>query len=316
MLKRILKVCYLLASLLCVAVAERPGRISAQTVGGQRLNKVIEFLEKKQQPPLGIFSFNLSARTGASIASAPLDFVIVDLEHTPYDPSRLESYLLGMIDKKHISAKDTLQPLVTPIIRLPANGREHVEYMIKQVLDLGAFGVVVPHVRNRGDALAAVRAMRYPQAESARDITPEGHRGVGYGWAARYWGLSGTDYVTKADVWPLDPDGELLLWCMVESREGVEHAEEIASTPGVSGIFLGPSDLATSLGVGEDHQKVEEATHRVLNACKKAGIACGTLVSGQAVATRLKQGFGFLAVGSDSGISAGVQRSLEIGRKQ
>ena len=84
----------------------------------------------------------------------------------------------------------------------------------------------------------------------------------------------------------------------------------------MSGIFLGPSDLATSLGVGEDHQSVEEATQRVVNACSKAGIACGTLVSGQAVATRLKQGFGFLAVGSDSGISAGVQRSLEIGRKQ
>lgn len=292
------------------------GDLRAQEVRPQRLNKVIDLLEAKQPPPLGVFSFNLSARSGASLASAPIDFVIIDLEHTPYDPSRLESYLLGMTDKRQIASKGTLQAAVTPIVRLPANGREHVEYMIKQVLDLGAFGVVVPHVRNREDALAAVRAMRYPQAEGARDMTPEGHRGVGYGWAARYWGLSGTDYVTKADLWPLDPNGELLLWCMVESREGVEHADEIASTPGVSGIFLGPSDLAVSLGVSEDHAKVEQATQRVVDACKKAGIACGTLVSGQAVATRLQQGFRFLAIGSDSGISAGVQRSLDIGRKQ
>jgi 4-hydroxy-2-oxoheptanedioate aldolase len=288
--------------------------VGAPTVSAQtRLNKVVEMLEKGQAP-LGIFSFNLNARTAASLASSPLDFVIVDLEHTPYDPSRLETYLLGMIDKRLVASKG-LQPAVTPIIRLPANGREHVEYMIKQVLDLGAFGVVVPHVRNRKDALAAVRAMRYAQAAGARDQEPGGHRGVGYGWAARYWGLPAKEYVAKADLWPLDPQGELLLWCMVETSEGVEHAEEIASTPGVSGIFLGPSDLAVSLGVSESDDKVEAATQRVVDACKKTGVACGTLVSGPAVARRLKQGFRFLAVGSDGGVSSGVQRSLEIGRQ-
>ena len=306
-----MKTSTLLACAVCAAWACAPA--IAQNAA-RRLNKVIELLEKKQQPPLGIFSFNLSARSGAALASAPLDFVIVDLEHTPYDPTRLESYLLGMIDKKQIAAGGTLQPPVTPIIRLPANGREHVEYLIKQVLDLGAFGVVVPHVGNRQDALAAVKAMRYPQRAGARDMAPDGHRGVGYGWAARYWGLTGPEYAAKADLWPLDPSGELLLWCMIESREGVDHAGEIASTPGVSGIFLGPSDLAASLGVTEDHPDVAAATQRVVDACKKAGVPCGTLVGGPAVADRLKQGFQFLAVGSDGGISAGVRRSLDIGR--
>ena len=303
----------LLVCLACVAWGGAPGAM-AQSPGRVRLNKVIDLLEKNEKRPLGIFSFNLSARSGAAIASAPLDFVIVDLEHTPYDPSRLESYLLGMIDKRQIATAGSLQPPVTPIIRLPANGREHVEYLIKQVLDLGAFGVVVPHVGNREDALAAVRAMRYPQHRDSPDMAPEGRRGVGYGWAARYWGLSGAEYAARADLWPLDPNGELLLWCMIESREGVEHADEIASTPGVSGIFLGPSDLAASLGVTEDHAAVAEATQRVVDACKKAGVPCGTLVSGAAVADRLKQGFRFLAVGSDAGISAGVQRALDIGR--
>ncbi|MCX6623535.1 MAG: aldolase/citrate lyase family protein [Acidobacteria bacterium] len=203
----------------------------------ERLNRVVQLLEQGT-PPLGIFATRLDPRSGAAVSSAPLDFVIIDLEHSPYDPTRLESYLLGMIDKRRV-ATGKLQPAVAPIVRLPANGREHVEYMIKQVLDLGAFGVVVPHVRNREDALAAVRAMRYAQAENARYREPEGHRGVGYGWAARYWGVAAAEYVAKADLWPLDPEGELVLWCMIETREGVEHATEIASTPGVGGIWKG-----------------------------------------------------------------------------
>ncbi|MFN0169791.1 MAG: HpcH/HpaI aldolase family protein [Bryobacteraceae bacterium] len=278
-----------------------------------RLNRVIELLEKGT-PPLGIFASNISVRGGAAVSSSAVDFVIIDLEHSPYDPTRLESYLLGMIDKRRIHEKGALQPAVAPIVRLPANGRERVEYMMKQVLDLGAFGVVVPHVRNREDALAAVRGMRFPQRDGARDAEPEGHRGVGYGWAARYWGLAAPEYVAKADLWPLDPAGELVLWCMIESREGVEHALEIASTPGVSGIFIGPSDLSMSLGVTESDPKTEAAIQKILAACKQVRTPCGTLTSGQAVKTRLDEGFQFLAVGGDSGLSGGVERGLEIGR--
>lgn len=301
---------------LCLLICSLAKMVSAEEQKPRRLNKVIELLEGRRQPPLGVFAFNPTPRSGASIASSAVDFVIVDMEHAPYDPVRLEGYLLGMIDKRRIISTGSLQPAVTPLVRLPANGREQVEYLIKQVLDLGVFGVVVPHVRNREDALAAVRAMRYAQPEGSAIPAPEGHRGVGYGWAVRYWGLTARDYVAKADLWPLNPNGELLLWCMIESREGVEHAEEIAATPGVSGIFLGPSDLAVSLGVTEDHPKVEQAIQRVVDACKKSGVACGTLTGSAGVAGRLEQGFRFLAVGSDSGISAGVQRSLEIGRKK
>jgi 4-hydroxy-2-oxoheptanedioate aldolase len=292
----------------------------AQTAPASRLNKVVELLEKGGQPPLGIFASNISARSGASVASSAVDFVIIDLEHSPYDPSRLESYLLGMIDKRRIASSGSLQPAVTPLVRLPANGREHVEYMIKQVLDLGAMGVVIPHVRNRADALAGVQAMRYPQPKGDRAADPHGRRGVGYGWAVRYWGLTAKEYVAKADLWPLDPHGELLLWCMVENAEAVANVQEIAATPGVSGLFVGPSDLAVSLGVAEGDPEgdpeVEAAIRKITGACKSAGIACGTLVPAGGVAARLEQGFRFLAVGSDSGISTGVAEALRIGRKK
>lgn len=285
---------------------------SAQTA--DRLNRLVPMWEQGRAP-LGIFASNISSRGGAAVAGSPVDFVIIDMEHSPYDPSRLEAYLLGMIDKRRIMETRSLQPSVVPLVRLPANGREHVEYMIKQVLDLGAFGVVVPHVNNRDDALAAVRAMRYTQREGARDAEPRGRRGVGYGWAARYWGIPAAQYVDRADVWPLDPRGELLLWCMVESGEGVERALEIASTPGVSGIFLGPSDLAVSLGIAESDPRLEQAVEKVLAACRETGTPCGTLTSGDNVAKRLKQGFRFLAVGSDGGLPASSDRSLRIGRE-
>ncbi len=295
---------------LLVLVAALAGAQTAE----ERLNRLVPMWEEGRAP-LGIFASNISTRGGAAVAGSPVDFVIIDMEHSPYDPSRLETYLLGMIDKRRIIKTKSLQPSVVPLVRLPANGREHVEYMIKQVLDLGALGVVVPHVNDRDDALAAVRAMRYAQKEGARDAEPQGHRGVGYGWAARYWGIPAARYVERADLWPLDPRGELLLWCMVESGEAVARVREIASTPGVSGIFLGPSDLAVSLGIAESDPKLEQAVEKVLAACRETGTPCGTLTSGENVVKRLKQGFRFLAVGSDGGLPASTDRSLRIGRE-
>jgi len=283
-----------------------------QTPKDVRLNRVIELFEKGT-PPLGIFVFNPSVRTAASLSPA-LDFIIIDMEHSPFDPTRLESFLLAMTNKQRILAKGNLQMDVVPIVRLPANGRERSEFLIKQVLDLGVFGVVVPHVNNAEDALAAVQAMRYAQLQGVPDFRPLGHRGVSYGWAARYWGLSGAEYAERADVWPLDPRGELLLWVMIESADAVANVRSILKTPGVSGAFVGPSDLAFSMGVPIGDKRVDQAIAKVVDVCKETGVACGTLVSGNEVANSLKQGFRFLAVGSDGGLSSGVQRALDIGR--
>ena len=278
-----------------------------------RLNRAIELFEKGL-PPLGIFVSNLSVRGAASMASSSLDFIIIDLEHSPADLSRLETYLLGMIDKQRIVSKGNLQMGVVPIVRLPSNARERSESLFKQVLDLGAFGILVPHVNNAEDALAAVEATRFPQLQGAPDFRPAGHRGVGYGWAARYWGLTGPQYSAKADVWPLDPAGELLLWLMVESVEAVKNIRPILKTPGVSGVFVGPSDLSFSMGVPLGDPRVEEEIAKIVAACKETKVPCGTLTAEKEVSDRLKQGFRFLAVGADSGISASVQRSIEAAR--
>ncbi len=279
-----------------------------------RLNRYIELMEAKK-PAFGVFSSVVTTRNGVAMAGSGLDFVIVDLEHSPFDLSKLEGYLLGMINKAEILKKGNLQPGVTPFIRVPAAGREQLQFVIKQVLDLGPMGIVVPHVDTPKDALAMVQACRYPQLKGVADYEPIGKRGVGYGWAARYWGLSGTEYGARADLWPLDPKGEIALWLMIETELAVKNSLEIARTPGVGGLFLGPSDLAFSLGVPLGDPAVEVAIEKVVASAKEAGVPLGTLCGANEVEKRLAQGFQFLAVGGDTGPSASVKEAVSIGRK-
>lgn len=277
-----------------------------------RINKFVELMEKGS-PAFGVFASNVSTRGGANMASSGLDFVIIDLEHSPYDVTRLEGYLLGMINKRDVLEKG-LQPPTVPLVRVPAAGREQLQFVIKQTLDLGAMGIIVPHVDTAEDARVAVQSSRFPQLKGVPDFQPEGKRGVGYGWAARYWGLSGTDYARRADLWPLDPQGELVLWIMIETELAVENIKEIVATPGIGGLFIGPSDLAFSLGVPLGDPAVETAIEKVVEAAKQTDVPLGTLCGRSQVEQRLAQGFRFLAVGSDSGLSGSVQDAVSIGR--
>ncbi len=283
-----------------------------QAASSPRINRYVELMETGK-PAFGIFSSNVSTRTGASIASSGLDFVIIDLEHSPFDPTRLEGYLLGMLNKAEI-AKNGLSTRTVPFVRVPAAGREQLQFIIKQVLDLGPMGIVVPHVDTAEDARAMVQASRFPQLKGVADYEPAGKRGIGYGWAARYWGLSGSDYAERADLWPLDPKGELVLWVMIETDDAVKNCREIALTPGIGGLFIGPSDLAFSMGVPLGDPAVEVAIEKVAAIAKETGVPLGTLCSGREVEKRLSQGFRFLAVGGDGGLSGGVQEAVKIGR--
>jgi len=279
-----------------------------------RINRFIELTEKKE-PAFGIFAWNLSPRSGANIADTALDFVIIDLEHGPFDMTRLEGYLLGMVNKQELVEKRSLQQRVVPIVRIPAPGREPAQWMIKQVLDSGAMGVIVPHIETPEEALAAVQACRYPQRVGVADFHPEGKRGAAYRWAARYWGVSREDYARKADLWPLDPEGELTLWVMAESVKALENIEEIVNVPGIGGVFIGPGDLAFSMGVPPGDPAVEEASLKILKATQNAGLPCGTLTGVSGVEKCVKQGFRIIAVGFDDGLSADVERAISTGRE-
>jgi len=280
----------------------------------ERLNQTIQTLSSGQAA-FGIFSGDRSLANARALARAPIDFVLIDMEHGPYDPESLQSFLLGMTDKSSIATSGSLAMNTTPIVRLPTNGREMNQYLVKQVLDLGVFGVMFPMINSRQEALNAIASMRYPKAEGEVDDGPQGLRGRAPGNAVWYWGTGYNDYLSRADVWPLDPNGELLAVIQIETQEAISQLEDIITTPGVGAIFIGPSDLSADIGLPRSHPKVEAAIQTVLASCIKHNIACGITTSPDDIEARTQQGFRFATVGGDAGISPRTERALAIGRE-
>jgi hypothetical protein len=110
------------------------------------MNRTIELLENGQ-PALGVLSADYSLSNARTLAGSNLDFIIIDMEHFPFDVERLQMFLLGMTDKRRIQQKGNLQMNVTPFVRVPATGAEQVLFQAKQVLDVGVFGVMYPSIR-------------------------------------------------------------------------------------------------------------------------------------------------------------------------
>ena len=160
---------------LLVVLVVLVGSASAQQ-DSPRLNKAIELLEN-DQAVFGLLSFDYSLNNARSMANSGLDFIIIDMEHAPFDVERLRQFLLGMTDKRSILRKGNLQPDVVPLVRIPATGGEDVMSQAKQVLDVGAFGVMYPSVSTRAQAEKSVGATRYPQLNGAEDFEPVGLRG-------------------------------------------------------------------------------------------------------------------------------------------
>ena len=235
---------------------------------------------------------DLSLANARETARAPVDFVYADMEHSPLDFPGLQRFLLGLTDKAAILAKGNLQPNVALFARFPPEADES-QWVVKQALDIGLMGVIFNGVATKDQALTAVRTMRYPPMKGSTRREPAGVRGFGPAAASWAWGLSVAEYEKRADVWPLNPEGDLLAIPMVESVEGLNNVDEIASVPGVGALFLGGrEDLARSMGVRSDSPEVEAAVQQVLRACKARKVACGISASnGSDVARRVKEGW-------------------------
>ena len=299
---------------LCLYLVILVSQPSRAQDGEIRLNTLIDLLEK-EQPAFGVLSFDYSLDNARAMATSGLDFLFIDMEHSPFDSERLRSFLLGMTNKRSIQEKGNLQPDVVPLVRIPAaGGSEELVAQVKQVLDVGAYGVFFPAIEDRQQAELAVRATRYPQYNGADDFEPAGLRGRNPANAAWYWGIR--DYHDRADVWPLDPKGELLAIMFIESPAGVDNIEEIISVPGVGGIFIGPSDLSTSMGFESPAApEVEAAIQTVLAACLAHDVPCAITTNARTVEQRLQQGFRFVTVGIDGGLPSGARNALNIGRE-
>jgi 4-hydroxy-2-oxoheptanedioate aldolase len=238
---------------------------------------------------------DLSLANARETARAPVDFVYADMEHSPLDFPGLAIFLAGLTDKAAILAKKSVQPNVALLARFPPEA-DQSNWVVKQALDIGLMGVIFNGVDSKDQALTAVRTMRYPPLRGAPRREPVGIRGYSTAAASYAWGVSAAEYERRADLWPLDPDGDLLAVIMIESVEGLENLDQIAGVPGVGALFLGAgSDLSRSIGVPPGSPEVEAAFQQVLKACKAHKVACG-ITAGNAndIVRRVKEGWSII----------------------
>lgn len=261
-----------------------------------RLNGVIRALEQGQ-PAFAAFC---QAETEAALAmsTAGYDGIVFEMEHNPWDVRALRDSLQYMLNRRQIVQSASLAPAVTPMVRIPPNGSEKNQWLAKQALDLGAYGVVWPHVSTADEAYNAVASCRYPRLGTAPRHEPQGVRGDGPTAASRYWGLTQQEYYAKADVWPLDPKGEIVVILMIEDSAGIANLPEmLRRVPGIGAILIGEGDLSQELGHPRqyEHPEVLAAMAEVVRVCTEHKVPVGHPHVDAANAGRIiEEGYRFL----------------------
>jgi 4-hydroxy-2-oxoheptanedioate aldolase len=261
-----------------------------------RLNKVIAALEEDRR----VFAAFSPADPGVAteLSSVGYDSLLFETEHKPWDTLALRDSLQYLLNRRQIFAADTLAPAVTPLVRIPPNGAEMSQWHAKQALDLGAFGIVWPHVTRVEEARNAVAACRYPRLPGDARFEPAGIRGDSPAAAARYWGISNAEYYEKADVWPLDPDGEILVGLMIEDQLAIENLPDMLDqVPGIGLVLVGEGDMSQELGIPRqyDHPRMLECKRQILKTCAERGVPVGhPHVTASNVEQVLADGYRFL----------------------
>ena len=240
-----------------------------------RLNNVIRALEAGQHA-LTCFA---PAEIGSAIAmsASKFDACVFEMEHNPWDGRLLRDCLQYMLNRAQIAKAASLVPPVTPMVRMPVNGVEMAQWHAKQALDMGCYGIVFPHISTVEEAANAVGACRYPKMKNASLYEPAGIRGDGPTAAARYWGLGQQEYYQKADVWPLNPQGEIFCILQIEDTKGVENLDDmLKNVPGIGAILIGEGDLSPGTRLSapvraQGGAGVDEADRRHLQEAQRGG---------------------------------------------
>jgi 4-hydroxy-2-oxoheptanedioate aldolase len=261
-----------------------------------RLNGVIRALEQGQHA-LTAFA-PAEVNSAIAMSTSKFDGCVFEMEHNPWDGRTLRDCLQYMLNRAQIAKAGSVVPAVTPMVRVPVNGVEMGQWHAKQALDVGCYGIVFPHISTVEEAHNAVAACRYPRLKTAQLYEPAGIRGDGPTTAARYWGLTQQEYYQKADVWPLNPKGEMFVILQIEDTRGVENLDAMLSkVPGIGAILIGEGDLGQELGIPRqyEHPELLKWMARVVETCKKHNVVVGHphVESGNAERI-IKEGYRFL----------------------
>lgn len=221
---------------------------------------------------------NLGSPLAAELmAAAGYEWLAIDAEHSPFDiPLIADTF-------RAVEARSAV-----PFVR----AWDHDPVSLARILDAGAYGIIVPHVSTPRQAEALVQAMRYP---------PEGARSAGTGRVAVY----GDEYRRNAN-------DAVMVVPQIEDMEGINNTEAIMSVEGIDVGFLGPGDLALSMGVNRGHPDHEKAIQTFVSGCRDAGKPYGMPERDlDIVRKRIREGFTFMDVASDlRTLEAGVHQAL------
>ncbi len=262
------------------------------------VNRAVELL-KRGQPIYYGGAGELSYEKGVEATGAWQDYLVVEMEHGLFDLPGLKAFMTGLVDAGPTSG-DHLTPCI--IVTLPTNGTSEAvmranAWMVKQLLALGVHGLLLCHAETPGAVRAFVEAARYPfHTQSVGKGLGVGQRGSGgQGFAARNWGLAVPDYVNKADVWPLNPEGELMLGLKIENQRALANVDESLAVPGIAFAEWGPGDMGMSFGYPDRHDppyppEMIAARTAVLKACKANGVAFLDGVTPDNVTDRIDEG--------------------------
>src|SRR5881296_2455860 len=290
--------------------------VGAQPAKAKRINRAVELLESGQP----IYYTGSHEGTdgnfdqGVKDAQTYADYISYDMEHAPFDVKGLAEYMRGLA-KGGPTKSGHRTPAV--IVNVPVNGTDEATiranaWMFHQVLATGVHGILLCHADSPGAVKAFVEAVRFPTHKQSVDQgISEGRRGVhGNTTAARIWGISADQYIDKADVWPLNPNGELLLGLKLEDKYALANAEDNVKVPGIAFAEWGPGDMSLSLGVrngpGPLPAPMAAARAKVFAATKAAKIFFLNSMNADNVVDMIKEG---VMVGPAS------PQAAEIGRK-
>ena len=301
------------------------GLHAGQAQQRQRLNPVIQLLEQNK-PVFGLYAPANGGRRGDAVARSPLDLAKDALAYQAAD-YLFSGSMEGGVDRGLPAFTDFVNalgeaagpgkapffglrhPLIVKTPKIADDPSKAVDNISRQ-LNIGVSGLMFVEAESPDEVRQGIAAMRFKSRGGTRPDE--------VGMAPAFWGMSEQQYKQKADLWPLNPDGELINWTIVESKEGLAHVREIAAVKGIGVLWPGAGTLrgvfSTINAAGErvvDTVAHENAIQQVLAACKEFKVPCGYPATANDIEARMKQGFSvFVMNWGDAGFKA-----VEVGRK-
>ena len=302
-----------------MASALATSAVAAEADAGQaaghlgHVNRAISALEQRQPVFSTMVLGGAGYEEGKNLANTKADFVTYEMEHGTFDIGALRNFIRGLMENTPKSAAHVPVIVTLPVLGTDAQTMKANAWVIRQVLATGASGILLAQAESPEAVRIFVESTRYPFAPGAgAKMDRRGFHSEDF--AMKAWGTSRKDYLEKADPWPLNPQGDILLGIKIESPLAAQRAEELLSIPGIAFMEWGPGDTSFFL-LPKPYERTRdellknpqllEARERSLAAAKKHNVVIMTVCSAETIADYIRDGVKACYAFDDRTIEAG-----------